>query len=751
MFWPHIHIGGSFRPSRTVSEAEKDTEKYALDSSRAMLSSVMGTCIDRFRRQYYQNIQFYKGRQWTENDVKTFLMDGKSSNQRAALKRNVVTPMVTRIKGAARNMSINVAVKPRTSRTRTRKEAELARNLILADAAGTSKAMRAAIQAQNPLIGDDEDQTRATFENIYQDKLTRGLSHMLQVNALINKFDERKEDYAERLTLSGLCAAHGSIHGNHIVWDMIEPEELIWDTSAKLPDFSDGDFMCVCPQMSISSIAERWPDTDKETIKAIEDALRNDANPDNTQRKNFPEGRPRVFTIYWKDVKFVERAYVMKDGGPELCVVSEPDPKTGKLEYTKDDYVDPPTEALFAEDFKGGRSKRSAVEVIRYCSFIPWEYAPGVKVPNDVHDRTWGETKMDLVLDHGLYPLQEDDPFDTNRIGFPIKVSTWAYIDGDVIAPITDSIDPQRFINRVQSVIEMYLRKMKPPNKLFDARAVDPSIMDMAAVNKAAEEGETIYLDGKNGGINQAYAYMNGGLDAGVASLFELINRAVDDANASTGINSPAQGQQSTDAVGVTAMLLQQTNIILMPLFGAVEDLYRQKHQFNAQAGRSWYWRNPHKLEEMIGDEDLAAVIASKDTMLEKWRSEVKMVLDEEVRLKEGQTILTQFLQFGLIDKRRFADLFNRATIEEVVAASREYVGEEMEAAKQQQRANEVGAQLTALGQQEAELQARQDQLYSDAKDEASKDADRQTKLSLPAVSNQSKAVFEQESNNTRL
>ena len=56
---------------------------------------------------------------------------------------------------------------------------------------------------------------------------------------------------------------------------------------------------------------------------------------------------------------------------------------------------------------------------------------------------------LDLMNDFGLAPHQETEWNDLSNVKFPFKCFTWGYVDGEIMSPVDDAINPQRLINRI--------------------------------------------------------------------------------------------------------------------------------------------------------------------------------------------------------------------------------------------------------------------------------------------------------------
>ena len=152
-------------------------------------------------------------------------------------------------------------------------------------------------------ISPSPEETEKIFDMTYQDHIIRGANSLMNMLAERSKLDDTKRIVASFMALSGVAAAHCFINGNNLEWEICEPREVGWDTSAMRPDFADGQFVYNCPLMNVSGIAERWqPKAD--VVMALDTWSRILPGGYNFNA-GWPQSRPRVFTMYWKDIKYV--------------------------------------------------------------------------------------------------------------------------------------------------------------------------------------------------------------------------------------------------------------------------------------------------------------------------------------------------------------------------------------------------------------------------------------------------------------
>jgi hypothetical protein len=103
---------------------------------------------------------------------------------------------------------------------------------------------------------------------------------------------------------------------------------------------------------------------------------------------------------------------------------------------------------------------------------------------------------------------------------------------------------------------------------------------------------------------------------------------------------------------------------------------------------------------------------------LEDFRCFVKRENSDEMLINAGNQMLLQFLQLGILDQKRFSNLFGRSTPDEIATAVRENAKEKEEMARMQQKQQaqqeqammqEQEGMLSQQNYMMAEQQARQD------------------------------------------
>lgn len=723
-FWTWIPIATMIPPSMMTPEQDKGEAYHAL-WTRYFLSRQVGAWIEFYRSNYVLNMEYAIDSRWgEEEDVRMFLGDGPAQTSRIPFKFPILSPMLTRMIGAVDNISITAKAEPATQHlAQTRKEDALAKAMVMSRAAQAGPAMTSVYE--NMGISPNEQETEQIFDMTYQDQIIRGANSLMNMLAERSKLDDTKRVAAGYMALSGAAAAHCFINGNNLEWEMCEPREVGWDTSSMRPDFADGQFVYHCPLMNVSSIGERWNPV-KDKIEALDKWARILPGGYNFNA-GWPQSRPRVFTMYWKDMKYVDRGYVIKDGEEQYVTINEVNPDTGKPDFTDKDLIEPPmniyTDAWTASE-KKSKKQRRAIEVVRYCSMIPWEYLPGGYTKNMpfAADRTAPKPPMnsglpdvgvvgDLVLDYGMYPLQESDPDDVYSVKFPIKFSSWRYLGGHVVAPLTSARDPQRWMNQITSDIAWRMRKAGGKATLIAKEAVDGSNMDEEEINMKVKEGDTLVLSASMlGGLQNASGQIDASPGAGIYNLLGALPQFKAIAESATGVYESNYGApQGGQLVGTLQLQLQQAGVMQQPFYAAIAELYKQIHQFNAQAGKQFYSKRPWLLSQMVGDDDIQAMISSEEMQIEQFRVKINLSPEgAQLRTITDQQIIPQLMQMGMLDPVTAAQLMGRSTPDDVYSAARQFAKQAQAAAAAQQEQQQMAMAQAQFDQEQQAIDQQQ-------------------------------------------
>jgi len=740
-----LTVGPRTRPDRTLPESKKDLD-YDGQCGAYYMGMVNTAAINMFRREYSLNVAYTLGQWGEEEDVKVFLRDKGRSTSRVKFVLPLIQPTLTRLRGAADNLSISAQAIPATQFAETRKERRLMERLAMSIAAQASEVVAAAFAQQG--VSPDERVTEQLHESTYQDELMPALNSLMKMIALHNNIDGLKRDIAKHVALSGLGAFHNYAVGGKLVNELCEPDELGWDPACSRADFSDGEFWIHAPVLSVQQIAERFQ-SKKAVIVALDKWANTNLSGDGTNNGG-PSRLYRVATTYYRDIEYYEGGFVKDEDGELIYVVLNDPDRSSKDKtplYTGADLQDPPETELTAEwtqDEWNNKKQKRWREVIRYASIIPWEYLPGVslgqqfdnKLPGYEHAKTLLNKNGDLVLEGGKCHLQELFPDDTYGKGSPLKFSTWTYLAGNPVAPLTAARSPQRVMNQLTTDLMYRLRKAGGQSIAIDTDAMAMSTMSEQELYMALKEGDPVNLKGAIvNGLSNAVKEIDSSPGPGFYNMFGLIPQIKAMMEGSVGVfeqNYGAPGS-ANQLVGTMQLQLQQAGLMQQPYSACIADLVRQEHQWNAQAGKQFYAARPWALRQMVGDKGAQAILLSKDMQYEQFRIEIVLTPNaQEIRTIVDNQIIPMRMQMGMLGPQEAANLFGRAFPADVDQACREFTAKMALAQQAQAEADQKQLQMDALAQEE---QAVADQEQESAKLEqegALKAAQIQQKLQQP-------------------
>jgi hypothetical protein len=724
--WNWIPVAPLNRPLRSTPENEKNIG-YDAAAGRFYLSQQNNNAslFHYYRGNYETNRAYAIDARWGEDDdIRMSLGDGPMQTSKIPFKQPIVSPMLTRMVGGVDNIAINAQCELVTHYfAQTRRETELNKRKVMSLAAAESPAIA---QAFEPLgIYPDQQKTERVMDLTYSDKVQKGSNALMQLLAVRHNLNRQKRQVAAYMALAGQACAHFFVNGQNLEVEFPEPSEVGWDLSSIEPDRSDAEAVWLMPLMSVSQIAERYPDKAKEIM-----ALEKWANSSAYEGGGWPHARPRVFTVYYKDAKKMDFGFVVKDGELEYCPINEIDPDTGKPAYTDADLQDPPEE--FGRYYQAWSKKEKAekkqvrwIENLRYCTFIPWEYMPGAYTNGQKFSANMLERDKhkdagvlgDLILAHGECDLQEAHPDDSFSVRFPLKFSAWRYLGGHVVAPITVAIDSQRWINQITSDIAWRLRKAGGKSVVIDKNALIGTNQNIDDVFQQLKEGDPFELDGAPlGGVNNAVREVDTSPSSGTYQLMNMLPQMKAVAESGTGVYEANYGAPGgpNQLVGTLQLQLQQAGVMQQPYYAAIVDLYRQIYQAEAQLGKSFYGRRPWLLSRMTGDEYLSNMVAGRDMQIEQFRATVEMVMDnQQQRLIVDQQIIPGLIQLGILDPVTAADLLGRSVPNDVYDAARMFTKQAQAAAAEQAKQQQQQMMMQGV--------AMQDQAIADEEREVAK------------------------------
>lgn len=694
---------GRLRPNKLQGKKDKDYHKEYAKYCLAIMSNYI---YRRYINKCLINWSFFKGQdgQWIfEEDIEAFFLD-ESGDVRNRLKwtKNVIKPMVQQYVGNAIRLSYDARANCVSDFVINKREQELKELKGLQKMSEAFPFFKDIIKDNAPIM-DTELETEELFYNTFVENYEKDINHLIEFIANEINIDELKTQITRNLALCGLGIYKGYEAGESYNAEAINPLFFLWDMSAKKPDLSDSEFMGEWYYMDSPSIFERYPHLTAEEREAIEN-YSNHTNQNNMHKivngiYTIPGGKVPTYEVYWKDVEKKEYGWVMDEFGyPYYTMVNDPTSK-----YTDKDLIEPQTEKHKEE--MGNKKKQTIyVDILRYCIMIPQE------------EIGYG----DIVLEYGIVPYQEKNLYDPANVRFPYKCYTWVYDRGEVLTPLDDVIDPQRFLNRTISVIESQMANMRGSGTVISKSAVDDRDGE-ADISRNINSSKPIFVDtDRVGSVQNAIGTYGTNIGPGTLQMFQVIQAVQQSIQDVTGVNEAMTGTQGGGdvLVGVVEAQIQRGSLVQEPFYWALTSILRQAYEHMATVGKAIYYDNPRKLAMMVGDEGLSRIMITKDHLLQDYRIFIKRSETPEQGINAANQLLFTLLQSGMIDQLIFANLFNRATPELVADALRKFQKDKLMAQQQADKAANEGAaagmaaQADMVGQlQQAQAQQEQQQL----------------------------------------
>lgn len=694
---------GRLRPNKLQGKKDKDYHKEYAKYCLAIMSNYI---YRRYINKCLINWSFFKGQdgQWIfEEDIEAFFLD-ESGDVRNRLKwtKNVIKPMVQQYVGNAIRLSYDARANCVSDFVINKREQELKRLKSLQKVGDAMPFLKEIIQEFNPVM-DTELETEELFYNTFVENYEKDINNLIEFIANEINIDELKTQITRNLALCGLGIYKGYEAGDNYNAEAINPLFFLWDMSAKKPDLTDAEFMGEWYYMDSPSIFEKYQHLTNDEREAIEN-YSNHTNQNNMHKivngiYTIPGGKVPTYEVYWKDVEKKEYGWVMDEFGyPYYTMIND---STSK--YTDKDLIEPQTEKHKEE--MGNKKKQTIyVDILRYCIMIPQE------------EIGYG----DIVLEYGILPYQEKNLYDPANVRFPYKCYTWVYDRGEVLTPLDDVIDPQRFLNRTISVIESQMANMRGSGTVISKSAVDDRDGE-ADISRNINSSKPIFVDtDRVGSVQNAIGTYGTNIGPGTLQMFQVIQAVQQSIQDVTGVNEAMTGTQggSDVLVGVVEAQIQRGSLVQEPFYWALTSILRQAYDHMATVGKAIYYDNPRKLAMMVGDDGLGRIEITKDHLLQDYRIFIKRSETPEQGINAANQLLFTLLQAGMIDQITFANLFNRATPELVADGLRKFQRDKLMAQQQADQASNEGAiqgrsaQAEMIGQlQQAQQEQEQKQM----------------------------------------
>jgi len=668
------------------------------------------------------NKNFYKGNQWIKDeDLEAFLKDSTSqARNRIKVVHNLIRPMIEQYRGNAIRLTINASAKSVSKKAINRREESLGKKLLKTRIANEFPALGRILRDSDKSIGETEGETRQIHENLYVDSYVKTINRLIQYVKNLNNLEEMQVMASQNLGLSGLCVVEAFEHSGHQRYEVLQSEDFFFDRSAKRYDLTDADYMGKFVGMLPTDIYETYQNIEDEERKAIEkyvsdnqQSQNNAVFSDENSNQNIGTTKIPVCHAYWRDEEKKTAGYVMDEYGyPYLIYLGETEnPLTGEP-YTEEDLIEPPKTPKNDKLFNGSKKRSMYIDVLRFCKFIPYE-AIGVSKEKAKS----GEVVSDIVLDFGLHPYQETDWDDLSNVKYPFKCYTWGYVDGEIMSPVDDAINPQRFINRILSVAESQINNSGGTNVVVDKDSIDAQGGE-DALYRDVDQGKPITIRTKGRGVPNSLGVYDATPKQGTYALFNIIPIMEGIIQKDTGVNEGLKGEStgSDQLVGVTQMLIQRGSLMQEPFYNALSQTFLQVHQHTATVGKRMYIDNERELAIAVGDDGVEVLELSKDMKGEDFRVFVTRENAQDMLFAQGDQMLNVFLQTGMIDDTIYSDLYTRSTPSDVAMALREYAGKKLELKRQEAKENKVRAEQEQqlLAQQEA----KNEKILQDQKNE---------------------------------
>ncbi len=662
------------RPNRFQTTARD--EKYHTDWGRYAISNGFNSYHEDFLNQVNLNRNFIFDRQWVlEEDTASFLLDNANqSTNRVKVVKNYIKSYVMQYIGNANIMDITMNAKSISHKAINRREEKLANMIYYTQVANNATPELSELIRKTYPIGETVDETKQIFDNLYVDEFNEGINMFLDYIKKENEFDRKKTALAFDLASSGIVLMEYFLHNGEFKWRRVVPETFFWDRSSMEPDLSDCAYMGTWQEMVPSTIFEMAPGLSDTQKEAVEMASKNYSQRSGRSATN-RAGRLYVYRIYWRDFMDYEFGYVKDEYDyPYLTRINNVFEGDKEPKYTDKDLIPISDLNEYQRDIMKGKNKSTmTVDLIRYVEFIPREIVP---VPP-----TGKEGSSDIVLDFGVFPYQDTELQNIDSVKYPIKVSTWMYHNGFVDTPISSLINPQRMINRYAAVEQQQIASSHGQSLFYDSELVE----DEAQMLSNMYQGKPTAVDTKGLGIMNLmgnYGNIVGNDTVVYETLQQMMKNSMDQI---IGINESMRGSthRADKLVGVTELEIQRASLVQEPFYAAIADLFFQAMQASANVGKRVYINNnTRKLAVAIGDKYSQILNLTKEYNLEDFRVFLRREPDMQKQIAAGNNLLFALRAAGAIDENRFAELFNRATMDDIGKAMREFAAEKQELAR---------------------------------------------------------------------
>lgn len=697
-------VGSTTRPNRAT---DKHDEGYDFKWAQYVLYRGNSPEIAYFRMKNTINNFFYHGDsnnkwQWIlQDDLDTFLNDESGSPRfRVNWTENIIMPIVRQYIGNAIRTDFNYTVKPMSEAVKLRRDKELSRMKGMTRLANDLGPGLGDTLKQTFAIGNSEAETEQLFNGYYSDDLIRGINDLMKITAERNDLQgELKNWLAEQLAVNGIAVLHDIEHSGYQSFERIDANTFIWDPSARQADLQDGIFMGDYWFDDPVNIFERYPGLsydERETIENVAKTYNFSSFWYNNAYLGNMTGKVRVIRSYWKDIAEFEYGVIVDEFGNQMFMrVNHEDSP-----YTDDDLIDYKAieNPVLLKRMNGKKKIKDIREVIRRCLFVDNTYQLG----------SGKYESLPIILESGEMPNPENNVYSHGRVQFPYKCGTFKYYVGIPQSPVDLMIDPQRIVNRVNSVREQQINRMQPPVLMYDKTIIDAQIGEEETLRRL-QNGEPVSVNGRQNLPNNIYQKPGTDL-SGMSILNEVSAYTKTSAQSATGVNENMLGTGAMELVRNTQAMINQGSLMQEDFFSTIGNIIKQCYQSMATRGRKIYYDNPTNLSYSISGDDARAILVSPESLNESVMITVSKAKPYMSDVEAANALAFQMLQAGLLDQSTYALIIDRSTTQDVYAAVSKYlykkaITDEKMAAQQQadiqaQQAREDAIRMEGINMQ---------------------------------------------------
>lgn len=715
------------KPNRLIPESKKDAQ-YDVHYARYVIGQGNNKLQrDRIAR-YRLHREFYKNNQWfLSEDTEAFLKDTTGQDRgRIRAVQNYIRPTVEQYRGNAERMNFDFKVYSISPLAKKRRDNALSKLLAYQAVSDVIPSFGEYLRDNSFPLGIDEVETTSSFEKLYTDQYVLAINRFAKAVIAMNKLGKYKIPLAKDIALGGVGILAPYMQGGDWRFKRVSPESWGFDTTSVEEDLSDSNYFFEIDYMSPTTIFERDQDLEDDHRKAIEDHVTSAYQKSYGTNEGFDTaGKVPVYTAKWKDLVVDEYGYVEDEFGQRVLKrINYIEPGQEEPNYTKKDVIPAKDLTPYQKEVLGGKETRMLyADLWRYCKFIPDEILSSKYV--------YGKSK-NVILESGPIRYQQPDLYRSTNMMPPYFVGMWSYLDGDVLSPIDVMINPQRMINRFLSVMENQMN-----NSGLDGVTYDRDMThDEAELIKNMKRGEPVGVNARGSGVQNVIGkYSSSNLQAaqGYAVLMEQFRHNME---SMTGVNEAIKGNTGNpdQLVGVMQLMIQRGSLIQEPFYKALSNIYEGAYQNIVSSAKRFYIDNDTDLYDFVGDESTEVIKLAKELRNENMAISVKRVPDDDQeRITVDQTLYT-WIQLGLIDQPTVAKLVGKATMGEALEALKAY---HKDLAEQQRIAAEQQEMMMAQQQQQqAQLgeEVQGEQRRQETREDANKEADRETKLASEIV-----------------